>query len=205
MRVFWPALSPARVSGRLLGLRVGGGFPIDGTNAPGLRAACDNVGHFVGWMRRRQQGHTEIVLRLRGVSQHVTEPGEGERPRIGCGPALTRTDVTRLLRSRASLIHQGKRASRDGRLPILGPRRGRPAGVVPKGRPKKRHPCSAIPPARLVDLAWTPSIVKCGWCRRWDAHSNSGNRQHRCAFSLRFPPCRRRAHRPRPVPAWPSA
>src|SRR5262249_27285757 len=46
MRVFWPALSPARVSGRLLGLRVGGGFPIDGTNAPGLRAACDNVGHF---------------------------------------------------------------------------------------------------------------------------------------------------------------
>ncbi len=67
-------------------------------------------------IEHKLQGHTEIALRLREGRIRVRSR-RGGKPRMGCGPALSRTDSA-CVRSPIWAIHRGKRAGRDRRVRI---------------------------------------------------------------------------------------
>jgi len=67
-------------------------------------------------IEHKLQGHTEIALRLREGRIRVRSR-RGGKPRMGCGPALSRTESA-CVRSPIWAIHRGKRAGRDRRVRI---------------------------------------------------------------------------------------
>ena len=66
----------------------------------------------------KQQGHTKIVLRLRGVAD-VSDPGDGGRPRIGVWPCAIPLPNLPCVSCRSCPSDRDNLATRRGRLWII--------------------------------------------------------------------------------------